>query len=49
MPPPVKVVKRGRWWRLMEPDGTLLSQKFRTRDEALRAARAINANIGRRR
>lgn len=47
MPPPVRVVKRGQWWRLVEPNGHLLPQKFRTRDEALRAARAINANIGR--
>lgn len=47
MPPPVRVVKRGNYWRLQEPSGHLLPQKFRTRTEAVRAARAINANIRR--
>jgi hypothetical protein len=42
-PPPVKVVKRGNVWRLMEPDGTLLPKKYPTKEAADAAARARNA------
>lgn len=43
-PPPVRVVKRGEWWRLEEPDGTLVpGHKYETREHAERVARARNA------
>lgn len=44
---PVKVVKRGRTWRLREPDGSLLPKKYATKTEAQSAARGRNAGIAR--
>lgn len=45
--PPVKVVRRGRYWRLQEPDGSLLPKKYTTKAEAEAAMRGRNAGIAR--
>lgn len=40
---PVAIVKVGSYWRLREPDGSLLPKKYRSYEQALAAQRARNA------